>query len=138
MPARDIVVEAFLPKTVRLVHAEPVPGDTRDHLTWVFDSLDAGAERTMEITLIPIRRGDVATTATVRFSGVATASFKVEEPQLAVAIAGPKDVVVGETTTQMITVSNSGTGVAHEVIVHASIPEGLEHQRGKSVELAIG
>lgn len=138
MPAKDIVVEAFLPKTVRLVHADPIPSDTRDHLTWAFDHLEAGAERTMEITLIPVRRGDLSTTATVRFSGVATANFKVEEPQLAVAIAGPKEVVVGDTTTQMITVSNSGTGVAHEVVVHASIPDGLEHQRGKNVELSIG
>ena len=44
-------------------------------------------------------------------------------------------VEVGETLVQSIVVSNIGTGVAHDVVVHARVPEGLEHPRGKVVEM---
>jgi uncharacterized repeat protein (TIGR01451 family) len=136
--AKDVIVEAHFPRTVRLLDAEPLPSDTKDRLGWVFENLDPGAEKTISIKLIPGRRGELATSATVRFTGVASSVLQVEEPQLSVAVAGPREVMLGESTTQVITVSNPGSGVAHDVVVHASIPEGLEHQRGKSVELAIG
>lgn len=138
LAAKDIVVEAHFPRTVRLLDAEPFPSDSKDKLTWVFDHLDAGEEKTIEITMIPGRRGELATSATVRFTGVASTVLKVEEPQLAVSIDGSQDVMVGESTVQTITVSNPGTGIAHDVVVHVTIPDGLENPKGKSVEMGIG
>ncbi|MBI3860885.1 MAG: DUF11 domain-containing protein [Planctomycetia bacterium] len=138
MVARDIVVEAFFPRSVKLVDAEPFPNDSKDHLVWIFEHLDPGQEKSIDITMIPGRRGELSTNATVRFTGVATSVVHVEEPQLGLSISGPHDTMVGETLTQIITVSNPGTGVAHDVVVSAKVPEGLEHPRGKVVEMGIG
>lgn len=138
LAAKDVIVEAHFPETVRLMDAVPLPNDTKKHLTWVFDDLQGGEEKTIEITMVPRDRGELATSATVRFTGVATNVLTVEEPMLSIAIAGPRDVMVGEGLTQEITVSNPGTGVAQDIVVHAFIPEGLEHPRGKSVEMGIG
>ncbi|MSR56608.1 MAG: DUF11 domain-containing protein [Planctomycetaceae bacterium] len=138
LPAKDVVVEAQFPRSVKLIDAQPLPNDSKDHLAWIFEHLEPGAERTITITMIPGRRGDLATSATVRFTGVASHVLKVEEPQLALAVDGPHEVMVGDTTTQLITVSNPGTGVAHDVVVHAHLPEGLEHPRGKVVEMGVG
>jgi uncharacterized repeat protein (TIGR01451 family) len=138
LAAKDIVVEAYFPRTVRLIDAEPFPSDSRDHLVWVFEHLAPGEERTIQITMIPGRRGDMETSATVRFTGVASAVLTVEEPQLAVAVSGSNEVMVGDSLTQVITVSNPGTGVAHDVVVNVKLPEGLEHPRGKNVEMGIG
>jgi uncharacterized repeat protein (TIGR01451 family) len=138
LAAKDIVVEAYFPRTVKLLDAEPFPSDSKDHLVWIFEHLAPGQEKTIEITMIPGRRGELATSATVRFTGVATSVLTVEEPQLALSISGSKDVMVGETLTQVITVSNPGTGIAHDVVVHVKVPEGLEHSRGKTVEMGIG
>ncbi|MGQ0635611.1 MAG: hypothetical protein ACT4QC_13435 [Planctomycetaceae bacterium] len=138
LAARDIVVEAYFPRTVRLLDAEPFPSDSKEHLSWVFERLAAGEEKIIEITMIPGRRGELAPQATVRFTGVASTVLQVEEPQISLHVAGPREISVGETTTQVISVSNPGTGVAHDVVVHASVPEGLEHSRGRSVELGIG
>lgn len=85
-----------------------------------------------------VRRGELTPSATVRFTGVASTVLQVEEPQISLAIDGPKDVSVGESATQTIVVSNPGSGVAHDVVVHAMIPDGLEYARGKNVELWIG
>ncbi len=138
LAAKDIVVEAFFPRTVKLLDAEPFPSDTKDHLIWIFDHLEPGQEKTIEITMIPGRRGELATSATVRFTGVASAILTVEEPQLSLSISGANEGMVGESLTQVITISNSGTGIAHDVVVHAKIPQGLEHSRGKRVEMGIG
>jgi uncharacterized repeat protein (TIGR01451 family) len=138
LAAKDIVVEAYFPRTVKLLDAEPFPSDSKDHLVWIFEHLAPGQEKTIEITMIPGRRGELATSATVRFTGVATSVLTVEEPQLALAISGAKDVMVGETLTQTISVSNPGTGIAHDVVVHVKVPDGLEHARGKTVEMGIG
>ncbi|HEY2250462.1 MAG TPA: hypothetical protein VGH74_05355, partial [Planctomycetaceae bacterium] len=138
MVAKDIVVEAYFPRTVRLIDANPFPNDSKDHLVWIFEHLDPGQEKTVEITMIPSRRGELATSATVRFTGVATSVVTVEEPQIGLAISGAHEVMVGETLVQTIVVSNAGTGIAHDVVVHAKVPEGLEHPRGKVVEMGIG
>ena len=136
--AKDIVVEAYFPRSVRLIDANPFPNDSKDHLVWIFEHLDPGQEKTVDITMIPSRRGELATSATVRFTGVATSVVTVEEPQIGLAINGAHNAMVGETLVQTIVVSNAGTGIAHDVVVHAKIPEGLEHPRGKVVEMGIG
>lgn len=136
--AKDILVDAFFPRTVRLIDASPFPTESKDHLSWAFEHFDAGEEKTIEITMIPAKRGDLATSATVRFTGVASNVLKVEEPQLSVALSGPKQVMVGETVTSVVTVSNPGSGVAHDVVVHAVIPEAFEHARGPRVEIGVG
>jgi uncharacterized repeat protein (TIGR01451 family) len=136
--ARDILVEAYFPRTVRLLDASPFPTESRDHLTWAFEHFAAGEEKTIEITMIPAKRGELATSATVRFTGVASTVLKVEEPQLSVALAGPTQVMVGESVTSVVTVSNPGSGVAHDVVVNALIPDGLEHARGSHVEIGVG
>jgi uncharacterized repeat protein (TIGR01451 family) len=138
MVAKDIVVEAYFPRTVRLIDANPFPNDSKDHLVWIFEHLDPGQEKTIDITMIPSRRGELATSATVRFTGVATSVMTVEEPQIGLKISGAQNVMVGETLVETIVVSNTGTGIAHDVVVHAKVPEGLEHPRGKIVEMGIG
>jgi len=138
MVAKDIVVEAYFPRSVRLIDANPFPNDSKDHLVWIFEHLDPGEEKTVEITMIPSRRGELATSATVRFTGVATSVVTVEEPQIGLTISGAHEVMVGETLVQTIVVSNAGTGIAHDVVVHAKVPDGLEHPRGKVVEMGIG
>ena len=136
--AKDIVVEAYFPRTVRLIDANPFPNDSKDHLVWIFEHLEPGQEKTVEITMIPSRRGELATSATVRFTGVATSVVNVEEPQIALSVSGAHDIMVGETLVQTIVVSNPGTGIAHDVVVNARVPEGLEHPRGRVVEMGIG
>src|SRR5262249_2957693 len=71
--AKDIVVEAHFPSSVRLVNAEPFPKESQDHLAWHFAMLAPGEEQTIDITMIPSKRGELATSANVRFTGTAAA-----------------------------------------------------------------
>ncbi|MBC8115349.1 MAG: DUF11 domain-containing protein, partial [Candidatus Saccharimonas sp.] len=137
--ASQVAVDAVFPTTVRLTSAEPKPATSADKLTWSFDSIAPGTERKITVKLIPSRRGDLGATAQVRFTGAASASFKVEEPMLKVALKGPNELMLGDPASQFITVSNPGTGTAHDVKVEARLSEGLEHgSRGEKLIMEVG
>jgi len=136
--ARDVIVEAALPATVRVTKAEPLPNATKETAIWKFASLKAGEVKTIQLTLIPSRRGDLNATASVRFTGMAAGRFSVTEPMLKVELSGPTAALVGDAASQFITVSNPGTGVAKNVAVEAMIPPGLEHPRGEKLVMEIG
>ncbi|MBI1345701.1 DUF11 domain-containing protein [bacterium] len=137
-PAAQVKLEATFPTTVRLTSADPKPATSTDKLAWTFDGLPAGAEKRITVKLIPSRRGDLGTSAQVSYSSQSAHVFKVEEPLLKVAIKGPKDVLLGDPASQMITISNPGTGVAHNVKLEAVLSEGLEHPRGERLTIEIG
>ena len=137
--ASQIAVDAVFPTTVRLTNAEPKPVAAADKLTWSFDSIAPGSERKIIVKLIPSRRGDLGASAQVRFTGAATASFRVEEPMLKVALKGPTELMLGDPASQFITVSNPGTGTAHDVKVEARLSDGLEHgSRGEKLIMEVG
>ena len=137
--AGQVAVDAIFPTTVRLTSAEPKPATSADKLTWSFESIAPGTERKITVKLIPSRRGDLGASAQVRFTGTASASFKVEEPMLKVALKGPNELMLGDPASQFITVSNPGTGTAHDVKVEAKLSDGLEHgSRGEKLIMDVG
>ncbi len=136
--ARDLMVDGYFPPTVRLTHADPMPSDNQDHVTWSFTALGASEERIIHIKLVPSRRGELSTTAVVRFASAASNTFSVEEPLLALALRGPKELMVGDPATQTITVNNPGTGVAHNVAIEAHFTKGLEAPRGEQLIVQVG
>jgi len=137
-PAADVEVSAFFPTTVRLTHADPKPAQATDRVTWQMALMAPGEQQTLKVKLIPSRRGDLGTTAHVRFTGAAGANFRVEEPMLKVALKAPTSVMLGDPIAQLITISNPGTGPAHNVKLDAVLSEGLEHTRGNRIEMEIG
>lgn len=136
--ARQVVVEALFPESVRLTQADPLPTEVADHLEWSIAELAAGEERTIHITMIPSQRGELATTASVRFTGTAANVFKVEEPLLKLAVEAPEEVIVGDPLVQSITITNPGTGIAQNVKIQVKTPEGLEATRGNRSQIEIG
>lgn len=136
--AKEVSVDAYFPATVRLTHSEPMPTDNQDHVTWAIPTLGAGEERVVHITLVPSKRGELATSALVRFSARASNVFVVEEPLLNLSVHGPKDLMVGDPATQTITITNPGTGVARNVTIEARITKGLEHPHGERLTVQVG
>lgn len=136
--ASDVEVTAFFPNTVRLTSAIPKPAEASDRVVWRFPRLAASEQHSLKVKLIPSTRGDLAASAQVRFTGAAVASFQVAEPLLKVALKAPSSVMIGDPIAQLITISNPGTGAAHDVKIEAILTDGLEHVRGKRVEMEIG
>ncbi|WP_437204373.1 hypothetical protein [Planctomicrobium sp. SH664] len=136
--AQEVQLRAFFPENVRLVKAVPAPAYSQEFLGWQISELKAGEEQVIEISMIPLQRGDIATRADVRFSGTANGLFAVAEPMLGLEIEGPAQVLIGEPAPHTVTVTNPGTGIANNVQIEAHIPEGLEHARGHRLVMELG
>jgi hypothetical protein len=136
--ASDVVVDVFFPRSVRLTAASPKPVAAETSVVWEFPTLDAGEEREIHITMIPSERGEISANANVRYSSAATTVLAVEEPMLKLAMKGPTKVMMGESASHVVSVTNPGTGVAHNVTLEVSIPEGLEHPKGKRLKMDLG
>jgi uncharacterized repeat protein (TIGR01451 family) len=137
-PARDVEIRAYFPSSVRLVAAHPAPTASESFVGWQVPELKAGEEKIMEVAMIPLQRGEIATKADVRFSGTADGLFAVAEPMLELQVEGPAQVLIGEPASQTVTVTNPGTGIANHVMIEAVLPEGLEHARGQRLQMDLG
>ncbi len=138
LAAKNVVVDAYFPTTVKLTSVIPEPTEADQNLSWLFDSLAPGEVHSIKINLIPSQRGDLKTSAQVRFSGTATGLFQVHEPLLAITVEGPSTVIVGDPVSQIITIANSGTGVARNVGIQVEISKGLDHPHGQQRMIEIG
>lgn len=136
--AREIVVEANFPESVQLVDAKPFPKEASQRLEWQFVSMAAGEKKIIELTMVPTKRGELAASAQVRFTGTAATSFQVSEPMLTASVKLPEEVHLGEPASATVTVSNPGTGTAQNVIVEAILPKGLSSTSGKDAILELG
>lgn len=124
----QVAVDAYFPTNVRLTDADPRPASATDRLTWNIEQMAPASEHKITVKMIPSRRGEIAANAQVRYTGSSAAAFAVHEPMLKVAVKSPsKEIMLGDPASQMITVTNPGTGTAHDVKVEAKLSDGLEH-----------
>lgn len=136
--AKDIIVEASFPESVRLVESVPFPKSSSSKLEWQFANLAAGEQKTIELTMVPTKRGELAASAQVRFTGTAATSFQVSEPMLKATVKMANEVNLGEPAAATVTISNPGTGTAQNVVIQAFLPSGLESTSGKEFSTDIG
>ncbi len=141
--AQNVGVQAHLPKTVQLKGAQCAApdqtGPAQDGtLRWQFAAIKPGEERVIHITMVPLQPGSITPHADVQLTGSATGQFEVSQPLLAIALDGPKEVMVGDSAAQTVSISNPGNGVATHVQLEALIPPGLEHVRGARLLMDLG
>ena len=136
--AEHVVVRNRLPAGVKLVAAEPKPATDGNLLTWELGTIEPRQEKRLELQLLPDGKGDYACQASVTFTAATAARFQVREPKLVVKVAAPDKVLVGDSATLNLTVTNCGDGTASHVKVKTTLPDGLQHVRGKIVEFDLG
>lgn len=136
--ASDVTVETHFPTSARLISAEPKPSATSSFLSWSIGTLGAGQSKTIEVVFVPSAQGQFQPTAHVRHTSTAVAGFSVLQPMLTLTVDGPSEVYAGDPASQVVTITNPGSGVATNVILEAVIPQGLEHARGGKLRTELG
>ncbi len=122
--AEGLVVLAHIPDWADVVGQQASRGDvvaaTEEqvrNLQWRIERLDAGQSETLSVRLKAARSGthdlDVDWTLAPQKRVV---QVTVQEPELALTIDGPDEVVFGESKTYQIRVLNSGDGIAPAVV----------------------
>ncbi|MCH2203730.1 MAG: hypothetical protein MK102_17310 [Fuerstiella sp.] len=133
---RNVTVEAAIPGGIDVLSAVPVPHANTSR--WSVGDLESGASRSIEIVLVPRQRGDIAFNAFVRFTGYSTSVLTVQEPMLRMAVQGPDSVNVGDQAGYKVRVENPGSGIAHNVVIEAHVPDGMQHRSGSVPRIHVG
>jgi uncharacterized repeat protein (TIGR01451 family) len=137
-PVHNVMVRHRIPTGVRIGGSEPKGISDGGVLTWDLGTLMPTQEKRIDLQIVPEAKVQFNCQATVTFTGSSTLKVLVREPKLVLKVTVPDKIVQGDTATVSMTVSNPGDGQADHVKIKALLPEGLEHARGKMVEVDLG
>src|SRR4029078_356031 len=101
-------------------------------------AMQPGEESQITLHVMPQTEGEIGSTAHVSFAAAATSRSICTRPQLANEHSAPPKVLIGESLTVGITVSNPGTGPATGVIIEEDVPPGVVHVAGSQLEYEVG
>jgi uncharacterized repeat protein (TIGR01451 family) len=137
--AQNVVVTDHVPAGTQLLEARPQPQQGADgSLLWNLGTMQPGEETQITLQVMPQSEGEIGSTAHVSFAAAATSRSISTRPQLAIEHTAPPKVLIGESLTVGITVSNPGTGPATGVIIEEDVPAGLAHVAGSQLEYEVG
>ncbi len=133
-----VEAEVSIPASCEILEMTPPPSEEAVTMQWSLGTLHAAESRTIRFQMIPHTPGDTQLHAAVRMTGTSTISMNIVEPMLELAVTGPEAAEAGEQLGYLVQVSNPGSGTAENVVILASLPEGLEHKSGKLLNIGIG
>lgn len=136
--AQAVTIVDEVPQGTRLISTTPRAMVHGSQVTWNLGTLAVGEERTVQMRLMPEQEGELGSVATVSFAAQASAKSRCTKPELALRLTCPSTVHVGEQHLIKIEVSNPGSGDAKNVILLETIPEGVTHEAGPSLEFEVG
>ncbi len=137
--AAGVEVRDQVPKGTQLSSTTPrARQGTRGELVWSLGTLEPGEETAVEMEVTPTQEGELGSVATVHFSAAASARSIATKPELVLEASAPSQVLIGDTLTLSIKLSNPGTGVATGIILSERVPPGLRHPAGADLEYDVG
>lgn len=123
--AANVVVTDQLPEGATYVSSSPNASVSGDKLTWNLGNMDAGESKTLKVRVKPTREGTLFSCATVSADPRVCAQTVVGRPALAIDKTGPEVAQLGADVSYTVTVKNTGTSVAKNVVVTDKVPAGL-------------
>ena len=131
----NVRVDQDVPAGVTYQSSDPPADTTTDgKLGWSVGNLDAAAEKRIKVTVKASDEGEVRGRATVSFAAAVEAKVKVTRPRIGVTITAAETVRVGEKVQFTIKLTNTGSGAAGTMTLHARLTDGLSHAAGNVIE----
>jgi uncharacterized repeat protein (TIGR01451 family) len=131
--AEAVVATVRIPAWAEVVNTTATNGAVRQLaaddsaviLEWQVSRLDAQANETLSIDLIPRASRPLELGVTWTHDPVRTRTIvEVQEPKLHLEVTGPEEVLFGQSHVYRLTLSNPGTGVAENVRINLLPPGG--------------
>ena len=92
---------------------------------WQFASMPPNGSQTVTVTGTAARVGSLENCATVSYDLGACLAVTVINPQIKLTKTAPSTALLCDTIPMTLTVTNTGVGPAHNVVVTDTLPEGL-------------
>ena len=137
--AKQVLVRDEVPQGTRLVETTPAATQTAGGaLLWELGEIKPGDQAEVTMTLLPLLEGEIGSVATVSMQAQASARTVCTKPELLMEVSNVPTVLIGDTLSMVIKLTNPGSGTAHGVVIEAIIPDGLSHVAGREIEFEIG
>jgi uncharacterized repeat protein (TIGR01451 family) len=118
-------VTDMVPAGTSLVSTDPPAKVEGANLGWHYPQLKSGETRKMTVKLKATKEGSYTSCATIHALPLACVSTKIGKPQLEITKSGPTTAVINQNVNFNITVKNSGSMTAKNVVITDTPPAGL-------------
>lgn len=137
--AQNVEIRDQIPQGTRLIDTKPAAKrGAQGELVWDLEKIESGSGASVEMQIMPTAEGEIGSVATVSFSAAASTRCRCTKPALAVNVSGPQTVMIDESMTLSITISNPGSGKATGVVIEEHVPACFEHPAGAELEYEVG
>jgi len=137
-PARNVLVEDRVPISVRYLGSNPEADVQGERLVWNLGTVDPKVERKIKVQIQASGEGELESCATATCSTSSCWRAKLTQARLSLIKKGPTTAQVGETVKFELTVTNTGSGAAKNVLLQDKMPPGLQHPAGDHIEADLG
>ena len=129
----DVTLNESIPDNVTIQSATPKTSKQTDsHLTWLYRTLGPGQSATITIQAVASKTGLLSPCVEVTYKPAEICSgINVVQPQLALVKAAPASALTCEVIPVTLTVRNSGSGAAENVVVRDPLPKGMTSMDGQ-------
>jgi uncharacterized repeat protein (TIGR01451 family) len=138
IPVQQVLVRVRLPAGMSCGGTEPRAVAENNVLVWDVGTLLPKQEKSLAMKIQAENKGDLTPQAWVTFTGSSLMHVVIREPKLHLRASATDKVLVGDTVSFSLTVTNPGDGPAEQVKIQATLSEGLEHPKGNRVEVNVG
>lgn len=128
----NVVVTDSIPSGASFVKSEPATQAEGKRLRWVLGDLDKGATSTIRVWLKADAEGMLISCATISADPRVCDQTFVGRAMLALTKTGPETAILGSDISYNVTVSNTGSSVAKNVVLTDQLPDGLTSPSGQS------
>ncbi len=132
IPVQQVLVRVRIPQGMTIGVTEPKSIQENNVLMWELGTLMARQDKNLQMKLQANTKGDVMPQAWVTFTGSAVTRIRIREPKLTLKASTAKEVLVGDTASFTLTVSNPGDGSADRVKIETTLSAGLEAPKANS------
>lgn len=136
--AHDVMVRDKFHAGMKVTAVDPKGIPEADGILWKLGEIEPRQERRIRLEMVAEKKGDVVCNATITTTTVASARFRVSEPQLVVKQTSPENAMIGDTVSVAVSISNPGDGPADNITIRSTLGDGLKHEKGSEFVYELG
>lgn len=129
---RDIVITEDISDNFKYADSDPTATRDENKLIWTLESLGPKASQEIKVTGMAASTDCIQHCATVTYVMAVCSNVQVVEPMLKLTKTAPENVVICDPIPVTFVVTNSGSGIATDVKIIDTLPEGLQTENGDS------